>query len=67
MQEDQDVWSTDLLHFHLSHYPINLIGMTEHQPIKSVCLGKKICHLMNNLTFYTVVLPAVLEGWFFCW
>lgn len=45
MQEDQDVWSSDLLHFHLSHYPINLVGMIEHQPIKSVCLGKK------NLSF----------------
>lgn len=45
MQEDEDVWSSNLLHFHLFLYPFNLVGMIEHQSIKSICLGKK------NLSF----------------
>lgn len=34
MQNHEDVWSSEVLHFHLSYYLITLAAMTELQLIK---------------------------------
>lgn len=41
MQEDEDVWSSNLLNFHLFLYHFNLVGMIEHQSIKSMFREEK--------------------------